>query len=283
MPPTRKYVGLELGGSKSSRTAVVVLDCYPQDKKVFVSALHSRLQASDDQSGDEILLELLNKFEAKTIAVNAPLSFAPCVQCRLSCPGVEKCKVPQVAWMREEMERNKLGLPSPYTQRAADILLRGQWRKEFSEIPLEDTMGAGRAPLASRMNYLQRHIRCKTLLEVNPRLALANFQDEFEISARELRRYREIEDGVEQRTAILERINLLPRDERVAKLFLYNSDLIRLAKDLSAFDAFINALVAMYADFGLAQNAAYDESWGVLAVPVRRPRRRQILVSGDYS
>jgi hypothetical protein len=133
------------------------------------------------------------------------------------------------------------------------------------------------------MSYLRRHIQCKNLLEVNPRLAVANFQDEFEISPRELRRYREIEDGVEQRTAILDRMNTLPADERVAKLFLYNTDVFRLAKDLAAFDALLSALVAMYADFGLMQNTGYDESWGSLAVPVRRPRRRANATRNDFT
>lgn len=268
-------LGLELGGGKSARTSLVVLKYFPAEKKVFLQEVHSQLQATREESGDEALLKLLNTFPAaETLAVHAPLSLAPCITCQLPvCPRFEQCTVPSVAWMREEAKRLKLTAlkaPTPYTQRPVDLYLRGRVQKDLPiDVPLEETLGSGLAPLAARMQYLKRHLPQKKFLEVNPKISIAAIAQWFGISQRELRRYRDMEDGAQNRIFLLEAIARGSKNIDVPTLFLYNADTVLLAKDLDAFDAFITALMPIYQEAGLLRNydPDYEGAWGTVALP----------------
>lgn len=261
-----RYVGLELGSGR--RTAVVTLDYFPVQKKVFLAELRTNFQSSEAQSSDDQLLEYVNGLEAKVVGVDAPLSLPPCVTCTLDiCPTFARCEVAPVRWMREEAKRwGKGRFPSPYTQRPVDFLLRGKWQDDaVVPFPTDESFGSSRAPLAARMHYLRRHLEAETLLEVNPRLALGGLSEQYDFSARELRRCRDVEDGLENRFTLLDKMSAAPRFPELPHLFLYNSEISQVSQELSAFDALLCAWMAAYEDLGLLEEPEFDTAWGQIA------------------
>ena len=276
-----RYVGIELGGR--SRTAVVALDFFATENKAFVSAIHSPPQAEEGETGDDTLARVVNALNPLAIGVDAPLTLPPCIRCPLPCPTVHLCEVPAVRWMREEAVKARFGkgkLPNPYTQRPVDYLLRGPWQEDaFVPFPVDESFGSSRAPLAARMQYLQRHLQASEgFLEVNPRLALGGIAPWFGLQAREVRRARDVEEGVEIRLELLDALAKPPRMEGVPQLFLYNSDISTLAQDLSAFDAFLCSFMVLSDALGLLEEPAFDPDWGTVAKPRRLLPRSPRLV-----
>ena len=201
-----RFLGIELGGSKGNRTSVVSVDYYAQEKKIFATNVTSEIY-KDREAADASLIAFVKEFAPAGIGINAPLSLPPCISCLLpSCPSFEQCNVSAVSWMREEIQREGLKISTPYTQRPIDLLLRGRWQKEKSFIPADETLGAGRAPLAARMHYLKRHLS-SNLVEVYPRLSLAGMANWYGISDRELRLCRDVEVRVENRFTLLEKLS----------------------------------------------------------------------------
>lgn len=271
-PKTIRCLGIELGGGKSARTSIVVLDYFPQEGKIFLVDTASQIQGSREKTGDEELIEKTLSFSPEIIGINAPLSMPPCMGCELECPGFSFCDVPEVKWMRGEAKRMDLWpvkFPTPYTQRPVDVAIRSRVQEYLSvDIPLEETLGSGKAPLLARMLYLKRHLK-NEFLEVNPRIAVASLAEWFEIEHRELRRYREIDDGIEYRSRILDKIGNREEKQKVPHLFLYQEDISDLAEDLSLFDALFCGLMSVYSKAGLLdqQIFGFDPKWGTLAFP----------------
>lgn len=167
-------------------------------------------------------------------------------------------------------EAKKFGItgskaPTPYTQRAIDIFLRTKIK--YEAVHLDETLGSGRAPLTARAHYLQKHLLDREFIEVSPKLALVRMAKWYGITARELRRHRNVEDGVENRVFILNRMiadyNSLPTLEIV------NSELYKVAADLVIFDALLCALVGVYKTKNLLERmpAGFSPSWGKIALP----------------
>jgi hypothetical protein len=284
MANSQRYLGLELGGSR--RTTAVCLEYRPEERKVFLVETRAHLHGTREETADEAVLRALNELGPHAIGVDAPLTFPPCLGCELAeCPGVAACPKESVRWMREEAERRrwtKAKLPPPYTHRPVDLLMRGRWQDDAPmPIPAEEAFGSGRAPLAARMSYLRKHLVCKNLLEVNPRFALAGIAEWYGVSIRELRRCRDVEHGAENRFTILNKIaeagagraagegyRPVPPPE-LPRVHLYMTEVVALAKDLSAFDGLLCALMPLYGDLGLLEPPEIDPTWGWVARPVR--------------
>lgn len=66
---------------------------------------------------------------------------------------------------------------------------------------------------------------------------------------------------------LLEAMSQPPGRKALPHLFLYNSDIASLAQDLSAFDAFLCALMALADHLGLLEEPDFDPAWGVVAKP----------------
>lgn len=270
-----RYVGIELGSGR--RTAVVALDYFPDKKKAFLAEVRTSFAATEQASSDDQLITAVNELAPIILGVDAPLSLPPCIGCQLDCPTVPLCEVPAVKWMREESKRWRR-FPSPYTQRPVDYLLRGKWQDDaVIPFPVDESFGSSRAPLAARMQYLQRHFTAETLLEVNPRLALGGIAAQFDLSPREIRRCRDVEDGVENRLFLLDKLSAPSRFEEIPHLFLYNSEISQLAQEITAFDALLCAWMAVYEDLGLLEEPEFDPEWGQMARPrkLMGPRKLQ--------
>lgn len=273
---SRRFLGLELGGSR--RTAVVALDYFPAEGKVFLAEGAHHLHGTKDETADEALVRTVNRLAPDMISVDAPLTFPPCLVCQeKACPGIAACPQESVKWMREECERqrwSKAKFPPPYTHRPVDLLMRGRWQEEAPiPLPSDEAFGASRAPLGARISYLRRHFHCKNLLEANPRFALAGLADWFGISLRELRRCRDMEFGAENRFLILNKLAERSQIPGLPHTFLYMTDVVNLSKDLSGFDALLCALMGLYSHLDLLEPSELPPEWGSLA----RPRSVQSL------
>lgn len=267
---SQRYLGLQLGGSR--RTAVVCLDYFPGQKKVFLVENKTRLHGTNEETADELLLRVVNGLAAESIGVDAPLTLPPCLICsETACPGAQACNKEAVQWMREESERrrwSKSKFPPPYTHRPVDLLMRGKWQDDVPlPIPSEEAFGSGRAPLTARMNYLRKRFTTQKFLEVSPRFALAGIADWYGISVRELRRCRDMEYGAENRFTILNKIAEKTDIPGLPHVFLYMTDLVSIAKELSSFDAFLCALMALFESLDLLEKPEIDPSWGHVARP----------------
>jgi hypothetical protein len=230
-----------------------------------VAEILPHVRESRTESADAALLRLVNELAPVAMGVDAPLTFPPCLfGCEAGCAGYESCDLPAVRWMRENAPPGR-DFP-PYAYRPVDILLRGKWQEEMA-FPFEESFGAGRAPLAARMQYLRRHLRARRLLEVHPRLALHGIADWYGLDARELRRARDVEEGAENRASILAKMSAPPRPRELPHLFLYNADLLACAQDLDSYDGLLCGLLALFGDLGLLAPPEFDPAWGHVARP----------------
>lgn len=277
----QRFLGLELGGSR--RTAVVCLDYDARAQKVILVEMHAHLHGTKDETADEVLLRVVNGLGPDLLAVDAPLTFPPCLSCEIpACPGVGGCPKPAVRWMREEAERrrySKAKFPPPYTHRPVDLLLRGRWQDDAPlPIPAEEAFGSGRAPLAARMSYLRKRFTCQNFLEVSPRFALAGIADWYGISVRELRRCRDMEHGAENRFTLMNKIVEKGAVPNLPHIFLYMTEVVALSKDLCAFDAFLCALMGVFQALDLLEKtpAEMDPAWGWVARPKGRDAVREL-------
>ncbi len=275
-----KFAGLELGGGKSDRTALVCLEFFAQDSRIFLRKVLKNLGATTLGSADEVLIQEMKKAEASIIGVNAPLGFPPYVSCDAKhLVPVELSQDESVVWMIEEAKRSGLAsrkLPTPYTQRSLDVYLRTRVQARFEfDLHLEETMGSGRAPLATRMRYILSQAPGIEFHEALPRLALVVLAEWYCIPDRELRRYRDIEEGAGHRLSMLHYLQSDLREKGLPQLFLYDSDMDGLAKDLSVFNALLCGLMAAYYRVGLVESPGSDfqKHWGFMIIP-KRPECR---------
>lgn len=187
----RRFIGVDLGGGRGKTTAVARLEHTEKpggwrlvlaDAKVRYG-LRGTGSRDDEPTGsdalfrDDVLAEYLLRWTDTTtvVAIDAPLVVPPCLRCPLPCPGVSRCVVDEVVWMRDWAPRLRTrgrtdpGKPSvtPYTQRAVELLYGG------AGLELREAMGQGTGPLAARAAYLRRrlspHLRLhENLIEVSP-------------------------------------------------------------------------------------------------------------------
>lgn len=255
----KRYLGLSLGGAKSDRTCLTVLDHYTNHDKAFVVDVFETIGAQDDLTADQVLLQLydelayeLSETDESTVevmAVDAPLTLPPCFGGCDGCDeGYEHCKRSAVKWMRQQYRRakernSKLKHFTPYTQRPVDVYFR--YKHPDENLFQDETLGANQAPQAARMNYLKKLFGSVRLIEVWPKLSLHYLQRSLKLSKRELLSYKHLEDGVHVRAKILERL------VEKSNLFVYERDLKKLVSNVAAFDSALCAWAALRFDLGL--------------------------------
>jgi hypothetical protein len=269
----RRYLGIELSGAKSARTAVAALEYYPREKKIFLLDIFDRITAGEDHTSDESLIDVLSEMGAGAagIGANVPFQLPPCINCtRKTCPLPGKCTVPAVKWMRELKKRSHSRTSAqqgprredgtlsnrvargrdftPYTQRPIELHIR---HKVLDEIPegarfdIDETLGGSRAALTARMHFLSRHLPAGVpCFEAWPKLTVAVLAEDLDLSKRTLGSWRKPEEGIHARSDILERV----ADH--LGVFIYERDLRKLSQSISSFDAFLCALTAQLADTG---------------------------------
>lgn len=267
-----RFLGLVLGGAKSERTCLCVIDYYKNQKKAFLVDVFESISADDKHTGDQALLQLVDEAALESdsgiqvLATDAPLTLPPCfVSCERSCNGYEKCAKKSVRWMQKEFKKakiknDKLKHFTPYTQRPVELY----YRYKFSEVFQDETLGANLAPQTARMQYLQRYLRPQMdLIEVWPKLVLFTSLKQLKMTKRDLLLYRSIDEGQLVRERLLEKMI-----ERFG-FFVYERDFKKLVTSIPAFEAFICAWMAMLHAQGKteAQEAQLPVDTGWVQVP----------------
>jgi hypothetical protein len=256
--PIRRYLGLSVGGAKSERTCLAVIDHYQNHRKSFVVDVFEGIAAEGELNADQVLIDLVeelsgelsdeNESAVRVMGVDAPLTLPPCLLgCDSDCPGYEKCRKPEVRWMRnlylkERARNSRVKHFTPYSQRPVDLYFRS--RQPERDFTRDETMGANLAPQAARMAYLRERLGVAKLVEVWPKLALFNVMKPLKLTRRDVLECRNLERGAAIRTRILERL------ADVAQIFIYERDLKKLIQNMDAFDSFLCAWVAMMSDLG---------------------------------
>lgn len=256
-PHSRRTLGLELGGAKGSRTALAVLEYYPRERKTFLLDLHDSIGATEKTSSDETLIGLLEEVSphASILAVNVPLTLPPCFDCTTRhCTARGGCSKPEVKWMREFARKASNQRSDPrireftaYTTRPVELWLRHAvlpTLESRARFDVDEAMGSNRAPLLARIRYIQRHLPEIRTVEALPKLTLARLAVKHSIPMRFLAQYRNLDQGVNARRELLERLS------DPLGVFIYERDAKKISENLVAFDAFFCGLTALLVELG---------------------------------
>ncbi len=277
-----RFAGVAMGGGKSEKTALAIIEYYPAEKRLFLRALRDRVADEDrleprrdDERGkrrvshDQVLFELLTKGEKglEIIAFDAPLQLPKCIRCTLPCPGYERCDLPAIRWHWEMFRaRQAVKRPTkiftPYTERCAEVWISQELEEEFHP---SHALGANAAPLAARLHYLARRLRAvkskskPELIEVFPKLSVWRIGSQLKLPKSQLRFHRH---GQESDMARHQFLKALVESEQA---FIYQQDVKLMVENPQVFDAFIAAYTAFLKHLGRTQPRPQgypkDEIW----------------------
>jgi len=265
-----RLAGVALGGGKTDKTAVAVIEFYPDQKRVFLRSLRERISGSvsgkvvgrDDTTADDVLCEILNHDEKdlSLIGIDAPLQMPKCVRCRLVCPGLKECREPEIKWLRDiHRRRERVKRPNkmftPYTERAVEVYIANELEEPFHP---SHALGANAAPLTARADVLKRRLTTP-LIEVYSKLSLWRIGMALNIQKSHLRFHRHAVDSDEARLYILKKLI----EKEIT--FVYQQDLRTMVEQDIAFEAFLCALTAFLKLRGQTEKRPVgfpkDESW----------------------
>jgi hypothetical protein len=236
------FMGVCLGGGKTDKTSLALVEYYPEQNKIFLSRLYEKVRTEGETSSDLQLHSMIVEQvpEVKSVAFDVPLTFPKCVRCELKCPGYEVCKEPEIKWMWDfYRERNESRRPTklftPYTERCAELYLSAHLEETFHP---SHALGANLAPLVTRAHFITRRLQVP-VIEVNPKISLWRIGRSLNIPKTYLRFHRHSVEGEASRKFILEK--LIEKD--IA--FLYAQDVRAMTENNQAFEAFICAMTAV--------------------------------------
>lgn len=238
------YLGLYLGGIKKDKSSLLVLESFKGQKKLVISNIESKFKnAKTEPFPDEILKKQIKHYKnVKAIGVSFPLTSPPCLACKLSCPGVSKCEVPEVKWLvREYKKASKLSqssskdrrIPSPYSERGIDYLVANLLEENF---PLEPAFGPTRSAFFARGQFLLRGLKDFKFVEVSTKASLWRLGLKYGLRKSVLRNFYRSEKTEEHRELFLNKLE--------SDFFLYQEDKDLLIENKFIFEALICALSA---------------------------------------
>ncbi len=238
-----RFIGISLGGGKSDRTAMTVLEYYVGPQKLVVNRIIDRLKTEGELSSDLKLHESVQQFKSEVdlIALDVPLSLPKCIRCQLPCPGYEVCEEDEILWMwkqyrQQALKKKNLRLFTPYTRRCAEVF----WGNEFvGSWSLGDALGSNQAPLLARGRFITRRWEYSTI-EVLPRLSLLRWANKEKLSKIQVKSHRHSVTGSEAREYILRQLS-----EKLG-IFFYEQDRNLLIDHLVTFDSLWAALTAFW-------------------------------------
>lgn len=239
---SNSFLGLHISGAKNDKTVICEIQYYPKYKQLVLSNIVEKIGPDKKSSGDAALVKTLKDFKsAKKIGVNASTQLPPCFRCRLSCPGIEKCRVEEVVWLRKEyqkvLKKNKNAkMPTPYTDRPVEYYINHSLEKH---IETQYSLSANAAPLSARMFFIKKHMK-KDVFEVHPSLSVWRIGNFLKVQKSYLKYYKNSDDCEVVRLFFLDQLK-----EKIP-FFMYNQDKQKLVSNPNAFDAFICALSVFF-------------------------------------
>lgn len=234
-----RFLGISLGGGKTDKACVAILEYYPQHKKIFLSRIFEKIKSDEEISADLKIAEILELYrgEFENVSFDAPFELPLCLTCPLKCPGVEACQEPHIRWMWDSHRANTQKKKpkkvfTPYTQRSVEIFLSNQLEEPFQ---ISHAMGANAAPLLARAMFLKKriHVEC---LEVFPKLSIWRIGRALGVMKSHLRHHRHVVGGDESRREILSALG----SKNFA--FVYDQDVKLMIENNHAFESFVCAL-----------------------------------------
>lgn len=236
------FIGVALGGGKSDKTCLAYVEYFPEQNKIFLSQILTKLKSEDEISSDLILIDEIvsRKKSLVSVAFNVALSWPKCVRCKLKCPGYEVCDEEEILWLWDyhrklDTLKKDRRIFTPYTDRCAEYYVRAH---VDDSLHAQAALGANMAPLTARAHFLTRRLSVKTL-EVFPRLSLWRIGNALHIRKSHLTFHKHQSGGAESRRVIL---NELAKQEIS---FFYEQDFRLLCENGDAFDAYICAITAV--------------------------------------
>lgn len=246
-PKHHRFIGISLGGGKTDKTCLSVIEYYPSPGKIFLSRLFDRIRTEGEVSADLQIQRLIAQMPppVESVAFDVPLALPKCIRCSLRCPGYEDCQEPEIIWMwRHYRSLTKRKSPArlftPYTERCVEQFLSTELEEPFH---LPHALGANLAPLTARAQFLCRRIKIP-VVEVFPKLSLWRIGSALHLSKSHLRFHRHWEGGHESRQAVLAKM----MDRNLA--FIYDQDVKTLVESPQAFDSFLCALTGLLSFLG---------------------------------
>jgi hypothetical protein len=267
-PKFHRFIGVSLGGGKTEKTCLSVIEYYPEQRKIFLSRLFDRIRSDGEISADLQIHGLITQCPppVENVAFDVPLQLPKCQTCRLRCPGYEECQEPEILWMWKHYrslakKKSPLRLFTPYTERCVEQYLGSELEEPFH---LPHALGANLAPLTARALFLARRLEFP-LVEVFPKLSLWRIGNALNMPKSHLRFHRHWEGGNESRQLVIQRM----MDKNLA--FIYDQDIKLLIDSPQAFDSFLCALTGLLDFLGHTEPRPKGfprrESW--LSIPKR--------------
>ena len=238
-----RFAGVSLGGGKTDKTSIAILEYYPEQKRIFLRTLRDKIKGDAEVSADARIHALFTEEEPNihTIAFDVPLQVPKCLRCALKCPGYEACKEPEIKYLwalhkKKTAKKKPVKLFTPYTERCAEAFIATDLEEIFHP---QHALGANYAPLTARAFFIRRRLGKKiAAVEVYPKLSLWRIGIDLKVQKTHLRNHKLAVGGDEARLAILKAL----AEREIC--FVYQQDTKTMVDNAMAFDAFICALTA---------------------------------------
>lgn len=91
-------------GGRKDNFFFCLLDHFEESDRWFIKSL---LQVKDDEEiddGNDAIRSWIEKYQIDNLVLDFPLSRPPCYDCTLACPGLTKCEVDEVKYVKEQSE-----------------------------------------------------------------------------------------------------------------------------------------------------------------------------------
>lgn len=234
-----RFIGVSLGGGKTDKACIAILEYYPKHKKIFLTRLVEKIKSDEVHSADFKINEIIGQYhnQVDLIAFDVPFKSPLCLGCDKVCPGIEFCNESHITWMWEYTRRlHKKKKPrklfTSYTQRCVELYLATALEEPFI---LQHAMGANTAPLLARAMYVKRRLK-SDCVEVFPKLSIWRIGRSLNVMKSHLRFHKHSIGGDESRKEILNALST----HNIA--FVYDQDVKLMVENNHAFEAFICAL-----------------------------------------
>jgi hypothetical protein len=244
-----RFIGVSLGGGKTDKACVAIVEYYPKHKKVFLSRLVEKIKSDEVHSADFKVHEIIAQYhdELDFVAFDVPFRLPFCLSDKC-CGGIETCPQPHVKWMWDytrklHKKKKPRKLFTPYTQRCVEMYLATELEEPFI---LQHAMGANCAPLLARAMYIKQRLKAKSI-EVFPKLSLWRIGRSLHVMKSHLLFHKHAIGGDESRRAILHALST----HNIA--FVYDQDVKLMIENNHAFEAFICALTGFLKFKGLTE------------------------------
>ena len=88
-----RFIGVSLGGGKTDKACVAIVEYFPKHRKVFLSRLVEKIKSDEVHSADFKIHEIIEQYHnaIDSIAFDVPFRLPYCLSCAENCPGIESC------------------------------------------------------------------------------------------------------------------------------------------------------------------------------------------------